>query len=288
MAQHPMMPLWTDAYLSDTKHLTTIEHGAYLLLLMAMWRSPDASLPNDGKMLARFAGVTTGQWRRMEPVLMPFFDVDGDRIRQGRLTDEREAVRQHSQSQSRKAKSRWLKNKDSANAAAQSRHCRNDASLPLPPNHRETSSLNRSSDNNADLLSEAAEPPPPKPKPDPRSEDRFEEFWTAYGHKKGRKAAERAFAKAVTQADPEEIIEGARRYAERRGPDPRFWKHPQGWLNDGRWSDEFPDAQAHGSLTVINGGSHDGTEPPRSARERRDDAARARARGLLEAARGHG
>ena len=53
MAQFPVLPLWTDAYLGDTTHLTTIEHGAYMLLLMVSWRSPDCRLPDDDAMLAR-------------------------------------------------------------------------------------------------------------------------------------------------------------------------------------------------------------------------------------------
>ncbi len=123
MAKYPALPLWTDAYLGDTTHLTTIEHGAYLLLLMAMWRSPNGSLPNDDRLLARYAKLTKGQWSRIRPVLDPFFRVRDGQLTQGRLTDEREAVRQHSQSQSNKAKSRWLKDKESPDAAAMPEGC---------------------------------------------------------------------------------------------------------------------------------------------------------------------
>ena len=41
MATFPALPLWTDAYLSDTDHLTFEEHGVYLRLLMMIWRNPE-------------------------------------------------------------------------------------------------------------------------------------------------------------------------------------------------------------------------------------------------------
>src|SRR3546814_6166025 len=48
MSQKPShIPLFPDAYHRDTTHLTTEEHGAYLLLLMAAWGTEDCSLPND-------------------------------------------------------------------------------------------------------------------------------------------------------------------------------------------------------------------------------------------------
>jgi hypothetical protein len=43
MAEFPALPLWTDAYLGDTRHLSQSEHGAYLLLLITAWRTPNCS-----------------------------------------------------------------------------------------------------------------------------------------------------------------------------------------------------------------------------------------------------
>lgn len=94
MAEFPALPLWTDAYLGDTAHLTTIEHGAYLLLLMTAWRAKDTKLPDDDRLLARYTRCTVGQWKRLRPILSAFFTVENGFWQQGRLTDEAVAVRQ--------------------------------------------------------------------------------------------------------------------------------------------------------------------------------------------------
>jgi uncharacterized protein YdaU (DUF1376 family) len=94
MAEFPALPLWTDAYLGDTAHLTTIEHGAYLLLLMTAWRSKDTKLPDDDRLLARYTRCTLGQWKRLRPILAAFFTIENGFWQQGRLTDEAVAVRQ--------------------------------------------------------------------------------------------------------------------------------------------------------------------------------------------------
>jgi len=90
--------------LGDTTHLSTVEHGAYLLLLMTAWRTNGCSLPDDDRLLARYARLSGQQWKRMRPVLEDFFVVRGGRWRQPRLTDERDSVKRFSESQSRKGK----------------------------------------------------------------------------------------------------------------------------------------------------------------------------------------
>ncbi|MCR6671462.1 DUF1376 domain-containing protein [Devosia ginsengisoli] len=108
MAQFPALPLWTDAYLADTGHLTTLEHGAYLMLLMSMWRA-GGDLPNDDRKLARFAKLTTPQWQRIKDTIMEFMTVspDGLTVSQGRLGDELQYVRDHSKKQAKNSRQRW-------------------------------------------------------------------------------------------------------------------------------------------------------------------------------------
>lgn len=89
MAQFPALPIWTDAFIGDTQHLTTSETGAYFLLLMVAWRDPDCSLPNDEKVLARL--TRSGKnWPRMREAVMRFWHLEEDgRWHQKRLTKER-------------------------------------------------------------------------------------------------------------------------------------------------------------------------------------------------------
>lgn len=87
MSQNPFMQLYVGDYLADTLDLTTEQHGAYLLLLMTMWRH-DAKLPNDPAKLARIARVSLRRWHLVWGEIHHFFYVEGDQIRNNRLDRE--------------------------------------------------------------------------------------------------------------------------------------------------------------------------------------------------------
>ncbi len=87
MAEFPALPIFTDAYLADTRHLTAEEHGAYLLLLMCAWRTRGCALKDDDRFLARSVGVTLPRWRKLRPVMADFFTVEGGLWRQKKLTE---------------------------------------------------------------------------------------------------------------------------------------------------------------------------------------------------------
>ncbi|MBZ9653524.1 YdaU family protein [Phyllobacterium lublinensis] len=87
MSSAPAMPVFPDAYLADTTHLSTEEHGAYFLLLMAMWRR-NGTVPDDDRDIARIVGLDLKAWRKMRKRLMPFLTVEGDFLTQKRLKKE--------------------------------------------------------------------------------------------------------------------------------------------------------------------------------------------------------
>lgn len=141
----PYMQLYIADYLGDTQHLTTEQHGAYLLLLMAMWRA-GGRLPNDAGKLARIARVSARRWHLLADDIMPFFEVTDGEITQKRL--EREHQKASSISAKRSAsgaaggKAKALKNNDAdlANAKQTPQH---HAPVPEPEPYisSETTSL---------------------------------------------------------------------------------------------------------------------------------------------------
>ena len=84
MADLNVMPFFTDAYLADTIHLSTEEHGVYLLLLVACWRA-GGTLPNDHDLLCRICKVTPKHWPKVWAVVGDFFDAEGQVLTQKKL-----------------------------------------------------------------------------------------------------------------------------------------------------------------------------------------------------------
>ncbi|UZW54948.1 DUF1376 domain-containing protein [Sphingobium sp. JS3065] len=133
MAEFPALPIWTDAYLADTRHLSTLEHGAYFLLMMEAWRRPTCSLPDDDAMLARLAGLDAADWAAVKPVIMSLWKLDrrSKTWTQKRLSKEKQYVRKKSKSQKEKAAKRWNKAKK-ADAVALPDECPEHAPTPTP------------------------------------------------------------------------------------------------------------------------------------------------------------
>lgn len=67
------MPLYVADYVADTPYLTTEQHGAYLLLLMAYWRNGPP--PDNDAILSSLVKMTPDAWSIARAVLVQFFDV---------------------------------------------------------------------------------------------------------------------------------------------------------------------------------------------------------------------
>jgi len=81
------MPLYVGRYLADTGHLTTVQHGAYMLLLMHYWCN--GPLPDNDAMLAAIARLDLRQWRKaIGPVVRQFFRLVDGRLHQKRADAE--------------------------------------------------------------------------------------------------------------------------------------------------------------------------------------------------------
>lgn len=148
MAQFPALPIWTDALLGDTQHLTTAEFGAYFLMIIVAWRTADCALPNDEKYLARITR-SMGNWPRLRPAVMEFWRLGADgKWRQKKLTLTRERAHQKTSRARESAEAKWREYNKTRDAVACDPHSDRNANLNLnqmqeeeePPMPKEASS----------------------------------------------------------------------------------------------------------------------------------------------------
>lgn len=135
------MPLYIADYLADTGHLGTIDHGAYLLMMMHYWTK--GPLPTDDGQLRKIARMTSREWADARGVLLDFFHLEDGVYRHKRIDAElaiaQEFIEAKSKAGSAGAAKRWHKHKLSdgtANAPAINlpiaKECARIAPQPIP------------------------------------------------------------------------------------------------------------------------------------------------------------
>jgi uncharacterized protein YdaU (DUF1376 family) len=90
------MAFYVDTYLGATMTLTRDQHGAYLMMIFACWKN-DGFIRNDPTALAAAARCTAAEWRKMEPVLRGYFEIDADRWTHDRVVKERQRAKRLSE-----------------------------------------------------------------------------------------------------------------------------------------------------------------------------------------------
>jgi uncharacterized protein YdaU (DUF1376 family) len=87
MSTFPYMRFYFGDYLSKTHGLTTTQHGAYFLLLAAMWGN-HGFIEDDDETLAQVTRLPVKKWKTMRPKLERFFIRRDGKLTQSRLIDE--------------------------------------------------------------------------------------------------------------------------------------------------------------------------------------------------------
>lgn len=242
MADFPAMPLWTDAYLADTMHLSDAEHGRYLKLLMHMWRAPGCRFPADRAWLERKTRRTPEQFdSEIQPLLDEFFQCDGNWWTQKKLLKVWQQVQATRQKQADRAKSRWEKENRASrgNATKTKTKTLDSESLPNGRDNSQPSEL------------ETSTVPSTKPKTRRKHEypEAFQQFWLAYPKRSTdtKAGAFKAWDKArKAGTDVEALYAGAQLYAAYAGQTGCETAHVQTWINREGWTASYSPSRGNG------------------------------------------
>lgn len=132
----PYFPFYPKDFAADqhVEMMSTSGVGAYILLLCKAWhQEPPASLPDDDRVLSRFARMSRDEWSEVRDEVLAAFTLGSDgRLHQKRLRREYDAYKAKSKSATESAKKRWekersMRTQNESNANALPTHCEGNA-----------------------------------------------------------------------------------------------------------------------------------------------------------------
>lgn len=213
------MPIYIGDYLADTGHLTTEEHGAYLLLMFHYWRK--GPLPADERRLSSIAGIAGDAWSNAWAMLKhSFVEAEDGLLHHKRIDHELKEAgdkRQKSTERAEKAaKARWGDAPSNAQASPQALLEECPSPSPSP---------------------KKIQKPSGKPGTDLRHKAFHEQIDRYWKHKTAEEKApwdgsEGKALSALLAAKPDLTIEDFRRCLKHRGdsPDEVQTERPRQWL----------------------------------------------------------
>ena len=148
MAALPYIQLYVADYLADTMHLTTEEHGAYLLIIFNYWQT---GKPIPKNRLARIARLSNDRWSSVELSLSEFFNDTGTEWQHTRIDMDLESVNGSlsQKSAAGKASAEARKRKKAEEAQRNVNETSTTVEIPLQRNVNETST-NKDTDTDTD------------------------------------------------------------------------------------------------------------------------------------------
>lgn len=132
-------PLYVSKWNSKTTHLTCEQDGAYGRLVRFYWQN--GAPPDNDETLARIIGEPIAKWRKLRPVLAPFFVIANGLWRHETVEEELAVTKQKIQEWSERgaaaAKARWeaqAARQTDASCMLHALHnaCIEDAPIPIP------------------------------------------------------------------------------------------------------------------------------------------------------------
>ena len=120
------MPFDCHAYLDDTAHLTTLEHGAYMLLIMHYWTTGKAIPLSKNlskisekfeKILQNISRVSAYQAAKISPTIIQFFAIEDGMLKHRRIDQEISESNARRQSAAERGKAGGEAKRDGKNVA---------------------------------------------------------------------------------------------------------------------------------------------------------------------------